>query len=364
MSSLRCSTSLLAVALALLASPSRAAPSPAPADSAVPAGLEPARALASEGLLLYDANRFDEAIERFQRADALFPAQQYRVYLGRAYARLGKLATAARYYEQAATMPDTNAAGFMQARAVAAAELTALRPRVPKLVLQVAGPEGNEVKVTIDGVPRSASFPLDVPLDPGKHRVTVGAPGFAPRSEEVELIAGRTEPLLFVMERSLLDPIADELPPPPAATERDHVPRPPARATDRSHRMQLGTTLRADINPLGDRPGVVFAPGLSFGATHWLEVSASALLGNEKGVEPALTFYVLKGALKPRVDLGLPIFFTGEPLVGVRGGAGLQWDPLRHFGVFVEAAGAYFIHAEEGRPRAYFLPAVGVQARL
>ncbi len=347
----------------------------APASQAPPAtsaNLEAARALAREGLAFYEAGQPREAIDRFQKADALFPAQQYRVYIGRAYVKLGRVATAARFYEKATAMPmPANAPkAATEAQQIAVAELEDIRRRVPSLQVFVTGPPREAIQMTLDGATVSPTYLRNVELDPGPHVLEASAPGFEPQTQTVELREGGVQRVGMVL-KWIAPPAPPVVSSPPALVEPVPLffgvpgrisPVDSAPPVVLSHRRQFGALVRADIDPI--HAGVVFAPGLTFGATNWLEVGASGLIGNEKGVEPDVRFFVLRGAWKPLVNVGVPIFFADGARVGVRGAAGVQWDPIRHFGVFVQVGGAYFVNAQEGHAKALFLPSAGVQARL
>ena len=74
-------------------------------------------------------------------------------------------------------------------------ELQALRPRVPKLVINVGG--ATPAEVTMDGT-RIAPGSLGVPrpADPGRHVLRARAPGFAPAEATVTLAEGTARPRL------------------------------------------------------------------------------------------------------------------------------------------------------------------------
>ncbi len=133
-------------------------------------------------------------------------------------------------------------------------------------------------------------------------------------------------------------------------------------AASLSHAGQLGVFTRADIE--GQGRGVVGAFGLTYGIGNHVEVQAAALMGREKGVEPGATFFILSGKWKPRVSLGLPIFIHDGGWLGVHPGAGIEWDPLRHFGLFAELGAVLFPTTPKGYENVVFLPAIGAQARF
>jgi hypothetical protein len=162
-------------------------------------------------------------------------------------------------------------------------------------------------------------------------------------------------------------PSAPPAPAPPAAPGPIHAAPPapapaPARDEALAHRLQIGAMTRLDIDPI--HPGARFVAGLTFGVDEHLEIGASALLGREVGFEPQLTFFLGRSALKPLLNAGVPIFFVKEVDVGVRGSLGVQWDVGRHFGLFVQAGGAYFPNAAAGYAKGVLLPSLGAQGRI
>ena len=172
--------------------------------------------------------------------------------------------------------------------------------------------------------------------------------------------------LIDRVSRSFL-PVAPRTAPASAAIPAPTAPTPALPDTSSapeslSHAWQLGLFTRADIEGRGR--GVVGAFGLSYGVGSHLETHLAALMGREKGLEPGLTALLLTGPLKPRIGLGLPIFFHGGAFVGFRPALGVSWDPSRHLGFFAEAAGAFFPSVPLDHEKAVFIPALGVQGRL
>lgn len=171
---------LAALGLLLLLVPSIArgqAPSPSDADRVT------ARALAHEG---YDAElRGDHAhaADCFRRADALVPAPTLLLGLARAQVGLRKLVEAHETYWRVVRTEIAPDAPAPFARAVddAKRELAALEPRLSWVTIDVIGPKGPGVTMTLDGAP----FPTTAlgtrrASDPGLHRVRISAPSFAP----------------------------------------------------------------------------------------------------------------------------------------------------------------------------------------
>lgn len=195
-SAMRRSLPIVAVLLATAASrPAGAAPdggdaalAPGDADEATRAT---ARKIAEDGLSLFDAGKFAEALEHFTRAGALVRAPTMELMAARSLARLGRLVEAAQRFEIAAqmTLAADASDAFHKARVDARKEGEALASRIPSLSL-VAGAGAAGATVTLDGkvVPEDQ---LGAPMrvDPGPHTVVV-AKGDARATERVQLAEG------------------------------------------------------------------------------------------------------------------------------------------------------------------------------
>lgn len=75
---------------------------------------------------------------------------------------------------------------------IARQHLTALTPRIPHLRLDLAGSSPPFATVSADGAPvAKAALGAEMPLDPGKHAITVTTPGRAERRYELTLEEGK-----------------------------------------------------------------------------------------------------------------------------------------------------------------------------
>jgi PEGA domain len=357
----------------LICPPEAAWAQPSP-RAAAPVGDDAARSsarpLASEGAALFDAGRYADAIDRFMKADKLYPTPHYRVYVARAHANLGKLTLAMGAYERAIALavPASAPPSFRDIQAIAAAELLEIRRRVATVQIVVAGPSAGEARVTIDGEEVRAAELAKKVLDPGPHTVGAAAPGFRAATQTIDAKEGGVQQVSLTLERAARSGPLDGSSAlaaqgsPEASRQGDAAPLAHQDHPPLSHRGQIGALARADIDPV--HGGAVLAAGASYGIIDHFEIVAAALVGRDKGVEPGLTFFMLTGAWKPFVNAGAPIFFMDGAHVGVRGAAGLQWDPVRHFGAFVQVGGAYFGSAPDDYDNGLFLPSAGVQGRL
>src|SRR4029079_15478545 len=119
---------------------------------------EQARSFGSEGITLYEAGKFQEALAHFHKANALYPTTQGSLYVARCNAKLGHLVRARDLYTDIvySTPPKAASQNVRDAHAAAATELDALRPRIPTLTTVLGGPP-SAVQVTIDGAGVPAS---------------------------------------------------------------------------------------------------------------------------------------------------------------------------------------------------------------
>jgi hypothetical protein len=200
-------TALVLLAALLPAAASAQVPPSTTAQGPVAAGaLETARGLTAQAVKLYDAGDFALALELFEKADALFPTPQYRVYAARAYAKLGRLRRAIARYDEAIQMPLPAGAppSFVEAQKTAAEERAGTLKRVPILRIDVTGAPPAEV--TVDGEPVSPAGSLRLELDPGRHRIAARAPGTVDFSQIVELREGESSSVLVALQAQDLAP--------------------------------------------------------------------------------------------------------------------------------------------------------------
>jgi hypothetical protein len=321
-----------------------------------PAQLE-ARTLFTAGNAHLQDGDYVDALNLFRAAYARYPSAKILINIGTTLRHLGRYAEAADAYDAYLHDPAAEASK----KAEIAKALADLDARVGKATVAV---EGGAAQIRVDGKPLGK--PADgavVRLDPGPHVISAERDGATIASQNVSAAPGEQ---LNVTLRAVPVPANTPAPPPPppvaAPPPPADTPTPPPPPKDKSHRWQLGAILRADID--GMRPGVVPAFGLAFGLGDYVEINASGLVGRNKGVEPGATVLILKGTWKPRISVGAPIFIADGVHPGVRAAAGVQFDPIRYFGAFVELGAAAFPNAPAGYDKVVFLPTVGVEPRI
>jgi hypothetical protein len=185
-----------------------------------------ARALAEHANALYEAGKYQEAIDLFVEADKLYHAPTLLLALGRAYAAAGKLVEARDVFRRVAgeQLPPGASIPFQDAQKAAKDELAAVDKRVPTLQIAVRGGRGGGLTIKVDDAPLADWAPdRAVPLNPGAHSVTVVPVGDVGVGRSVTLAEGAHERV--EIELPVPAPVAPRVtePPPPSP------PPPPPR---------------------------------------------------------------------------------------------------------------------------------------
>ena len=185
-------TSLFVAGLIALAAPGAHAQPGSPS----PAERQAARALADEGLSLFDAGRFAESFERFSKAESIVHAPPHLLYMARSKSELGELLLARDLYDKLGSeqLGADAPPPFVGAQESGRAEREALAAAIPTLTVVVTG-AGAGLALTVDGVTAALDAPL--PLNPGEHEVRLASAGEAPQKRTVELAKGQHERIML-----------------------------------------------------------------------------------------------------------------------------------------------------------------------
>jgi hypothetical protein len=218
----------LALASAILcASPATRALADEPQPSIAPEGYDESRrsALYREGIQLADAGRWSEAVMRFRQVVAIREAPQALYTLAQAEEHAGALATAARSYERALAV--ARSAGTSDVASSAAAALSAIQPRIPRIVVTLETPTQGAT-ATVDGVQAAIGDPVRV--DPGEHIVSVVAPDRQSSTTVVRIVEGQ-----ILRVGKTLTPVAASTPATPSTPETVVTAPPPERPPAKKH---------------------------------------------------------------------------------------------------------------------------------
>lgn len=189
-----------------------------------------ARDLFKQGDELQRAGKYADALDKFQRAQQVIQAPTNVLRIAECQAQLNKLVEATESYRAVVRWPLAAGApaAFQSAIDQAKGELAQVEPRVPKLLVQVTPTNVTNESLVIDGTAVPAALVGEpIPLDPGEHRVTVTATGYASPEQAVTLKERETRTLNVQLQVSAgtLPP-----PPPPAASSSAQPPPPPPPA--------------------------------------------------------------------------------------------------------------------------------------
>ncbi|MBX3234179.1 MAG: PEGA domain-containing protein [Labilithrix sp.] len=176
---------------------------PASGSAATPAGPPPnmseserkatARAAYLEGVAFQDKGDCAEALPKYETAQKFYAAPTHQLRIAQCQAKLGKLLEAQETYEALAhvTLEKGAPEAFKQAQDEGNKELSALKPRVPTLRVQVlpAASTLTQLVVKLNG----NSLPNEVlgiarPVNPGHYKITAWAAGYKEASAEVDVV--------------------------------------------------------------------------------------------------------------------------------------------------------------------------------
>ncbi|MBX3213770.1 MAG: tetratricopeptide repeat protein [Labilithrix sp.] len=163
----------------------RAHGEPADEDAA-----ERADALFARGKADMAAGRVARACAAFDESYALDPSEGTLLALGLCHERSGDVGRAFR--ELRDVHASALASGREDRQRVARAALARVGPRVGRVVIRVDGGEPARCEVvTLDGAPLGArDLGVEIPVEPGSHRVACARGGVAPWAETVVVTAG------------------------------------------------------------------------------------------------------------------------------------------------------------------------------
>jgi hypothetical protein len=153
-----------------------------------------ARDLAKQGIAAEQAGDCATAIDRLERAEALFHAPIHLQHLARCYVKVGRLVEATEAYRKITMekLQPNAPAVFKEAMDEANAEIPKLEPRLAHLTI-TPKEKYPDLAVTIDGKPYpSAALGISRVADPGKHVIHGAATGYAATDVPIDLPEGGT----------------------------------------------------------------------------------------------------------------------------------------------------------------------------
>jgi hypothetical protein len=205
-----------------------------------------ARALAQQADEKVAAGQLNEAIELFQKADALLPAPTLKLAIARLLVKQGKIVEALLLMQDIAHSAPValEPASWKRARADAAAEAQQLEGKPATLELHVTGASSPRVVLDGDVLPAAA---LGVPrvMNPGHHSLQVSLDGYKPITREFDLQEGQRLKLTLALEAlrrapERREPAKAAEAPPSSSRASEPAPAADARATRANQGMLWG----------------------------------------------------------------------------------------------------------------------------
>jgi tetratricopeptide (TPR) repeat protein len=176
-----------------------------------------ARAIGEEGLSYFDQGMYIDALDRFERADAIIHAPTLGLMAARSLEKLGRFVEASERYLQVTRMEiDAKSSDiWKQAIVSAGKEREALQPRIPSIEIVLEGEGAKGASVRIDGRPvPQAMVGVRTPIDPGLHRVEARGAGNATAAfERVTVAEKESARIVLTLKPVGKGALADAAPP-------------------------------------------------------------------------------------------------------------------------------------------------------
>jgi hypothetical protein len=207
-------TSLASVASVASAAPAEGSPLPVSPGPHTDEDLAAARQLFADAVADQDAGRYDTALEKFRRVQAVRDTANVRYRMAACLEALGRRAEALTHYTAAVRLGEGSKVSVDAVRASSerAAQLEQVVPRL-SVVLPASAPA--ETRVRIDNEPVDTSELVHpIPLDSGPHAITADAPGMRPYRTGVTLPEGGSVTLTIALEPEAPPEKTGSAPPP------------------------------------------------------------------------------------------------------------------------------------------------------
>jgi hypothetical protein len=198
----------LAIACVVLAASTGAAAEPTPAE------IETARKLFAEAEVDQKAERWEHALATLQKVAAIKETPGVRFHIGNCLEHLARLTEALESFQKAQALAESKPA--REVLDLAGPRIEQLKARVPTLKIRATG----RVTILLDGKPLDPGLiGVTVPCDPGKHTVTAEFQASPAVVREVSLREGQSETMDFTR------PASPSSAPPAAALPVPGAPR-------------------------------------------------------------------------------------------------------------------------------------------
>ncbi|HEX6276470.1 MAG TPA: hypothetical protein VFZ53_25690 [Polyangiaceae bacterium] len=221
-----------------------------------------ARDLATEGADAFDAGRYQDAIDRFTRAESLVHAVPHLLFLARSHAKLKQYVKAREAYLKILNevLPPNASQAARNAKTEASSEISAVESKIARLTIQIEGKESaKELVVTVNGAPvPPVLVGAPQPVDPGELTVAAAASGLRAEPQSVTLGEGERKEVLLKLVADASAPAVVAAPAPVASTTpSDSEPRDEG-ASGGANGLRIGSYVAFGVGAVGLGVGTVF----------------------------------------------------------------------------------------------------------
>lgn len=270
------------------------------------------------GYELFDRHDYATAIAEFRASLELVASPNTRLYVGLCLLQTGPLAEAHAELQRAFTEARDRAVAdprYANARNIAERELTALRPRLGRLVVRADGaPDGASYRAGgVEVLP--AMFGLPLYFDPGEVAVTAEAPGRSPFRRTVRLTPDTTTEVAVTFDRAGAPATATRTP----DVVRVEAPRPLPVERVSGGGVRTAGYVVGGLGVLGVGAFVLFG---NFASTRYDEVSLAcggrrcATRTQESAIDEGETWQL---AANVSLGVGVGLLVTGAIMIAVGG---------------------------------------------
>jgi hypothetical protein len=273
-----------------------------------------ARHIFNQGRELEKAGDWQGAYEKFKQVGEVVMTPQVRFHIALCDENLGRLVAAINGFELATEEAKRAGKDGKDVAENAPIRAEKLRARVPHLTIVVKG-ELRVSKVLLDGKALAAALVnTELPVDPGKHVITVERKGEAIETQSLELAEKERKTITLEVDDKNLPPEEPDKPPPPPQVTPPKLERP---GTFEMTRERVPAVALVSV-------GV--AAGIAAGVFYGLRESTIADVNNNAGCRPDLTG--CDPAYQALAEDGKSYTVISGVLAGVAGAAALTGGVL------------------------------------
>jgi hypothetical protein len=326
------------------------APAPAPQD---PSKMD-AKQLLATGLKLYAGGQYLGALAVFKDAYSRFPSAKILLNIGTTLKQLGRNAEAANTYQKYIDAPDVDPAK----KAEAAKVLAELDAKLAVLEITVT-PDDSEVQVgSEDWLP--AKDAAHYRVTPGPVTIHFRKDGYKPATITIDAVnAGGHSPATITLEKVEVAVVAPVGPALPTEPVDDGIS---AGVTPEEPPGKLGFFAYEHVDI--QFKGAATFVGAAYEVIPQLQAEVGGVLGPKFGAYVGARYAILPGKLRPVVAVGMPMFFSDGPRVGVRGAGGVEVIVHKHVAIAAEVGVEHVFNPEMNFAATTFIPALGAIVRL